>query len=509
MIPALGVFGNIKGVSFSAGKDGNDPHITLATAAEEDAEDERQELEILPTDNLLIAGKSADDVNMIEVHLFEGPDAPSADDNAHEDRADYEGNMYVHHDTLLPAMPICLEWGNCRPSTSRQPIDESDTTSAKGTGSFVAVGTMDNQIEIWDLDVVEGLFPEAILGDDPEAIAEAERALTAAQADNDMEVDSKKSKKKKKKKSGAAEAALPPKPVGILPHMHTDAVLSLAWNRTHQSLLASSSADGSIKLWDLSSPTCQRAIRSFDIFDEPETKIQSIQWNPKEPTVLIAGAWGGHVKIFDTRAPDNHLSLRVGGKMQGRQGKQTMQYPDVEVVKWDPLSASGSEFYVATSKGQVFYYDSKDLSKPVWTLDAHDGACSALDINEHIPGCFSTGGTDKQTKIWNVSTIPGGANQVSITLVLTKDFGVGKVFTISWNPNDPCIIACSGSNSKINVFDAWTNTGFRKIFGERIRERAKESGSQTWIKMFREGGQREKASGQTVVEADDLSSDEE
>lgn len=459
----------------------------------------------MPTDNLLVAGKSADDVNMLEVHLFEGPEAPVGD-NAHEDRADYEGNMYVHHDTLLPALPICLEWGNCRPSTSRQPIsdDATDASAAKGTGSFVAIGTMDNQIEVWDLDVVEGLFPEAILGDDPEALAEAEQALT--QADDEMEIESKKNKKKKKKKANA-EVAPPPKPVGILPHMHTDAVLSLSWNRTHTSLLASSSADGSIKLWDLSSPTCQRAIRSFDMFG-PEAKIQSIQWNPKEPTVLIAGAWGGHVKIFDTRAPDNHLSLQVGGKMQGRQGKQTMQYPDIEVVKWDPLSASGSEFYVATSKGQVFYYDSRDLSKPVWTLDAHDGACSALDINEHIPGCFSTGGTDKQTKIWNVSQAEG-ADHVTITLVLSKDFGVGKVFANSWNPDDPCILACSGSNAKINIFDAWTNTGFRRTFGDRIRERAKASGSEAWIKMFKEGGQREKATGQTVVEADDLTSDEE
>lgn len=460
----------------------------------------------MPTDNLLVAGKSADDVNMLEVHLFEGPEAPVGD-NAHEDRADYEGNMYVHHDTLLPAMPICLEWGDCRPSTSRQVMDESNTTAAKSSGSFVAIGTMDNQIEVWDLDVVEGLYPEAILGDDPEAEAAlAEAAAALAKENGGMEVESRSAKKKKKKRAEAA-ALLPPKPVGVLPHMHTDAVLSLAWNRTHRSLLASSSADGSIKLWDLSSPTCQRAIRSFELFG-PEAKIQSIQWNPKEPTVIIAGAWGGHVKIFDTRAPDNHLSLQVGGKMQGRQGKQTMQYPDIEVVKWDPLSTSGSEFYVATSKGQVFYYDSKDLSKPVWTLDAHDGACSALDINEHIPGCFSTGGTDKQTKVWNVAPVPG-ADHVAITLVLSKDFGVGKVFATSWNPDDPCILACSGSNAKINIFDAWTNAGFRKAFGDRIRERAKASGSEAWVKMFKEGGQRERASGQTVVEADDLTSDEE
>jgi len=31
-------------------------------------------------------------------------------------------------------------------------------------GSFMAVGTMDPEIEIWDMNTVEGLFPTGILG---------------------------------------------------------------------------------------------------------------------------------------------------------------------------------------------------------------------------------------------------------------------------------------------------------------------------------------------------------
>jgi periodic tryptophan protein 1 len=56
-----------------------------------------------------------------------------------------------------------------------------------------------------------------------------------------------------------------------------------------------------------------------------------------------------------------------------------------------------------------------------WTLNAHDGAVSSLDINPHLPGCLVTGGTDKLVKIWNIQE---NGNDRQISMVTSRDLGI-------------------------------------------------------------------------------------
>lgn len=50
---------------------------------------------------------------------------------------DGESNIYVHHDIMLPAFPLCLAWTDCRPSGDSEPAN------------LAAVGAMSPGIEIW------------------------------------------------------------------------------------------------------------------------------------------------------------------------------------------------------------------------------------------------------------------------------------------------------------------------------------------------------------------------
>lgn len=214
-------------------------------------------------------------------------------------------------------MPLCLEWLDFPP-----PAGEA-TTPAKAQGSYIAVGTLDPDIEIWSLDVLEGMYPDAVLGKPPgESSAPPVIEPEESSAAEGAAIGGKKKKKKNKKKKLAKPAA------GA--EYHVDSVLALSWNRTHRNLLASASADCTVKLWDLSLPAHSPALRSFDVHSD---KVQALEWNQKEPTVLLSGSWDKSVRVFDSRAPDSALGVKTEC--------------DIECVKWN--SWAPHEFFVRSS----------------------------------------------------------------------------------------------------------------------------------------------------------------
>jgi periodic tryptophan protein 1 len=160
----LPIFANVKGLMYHASND-EDPYIVLKDEADEC--DEKDELEIRPDDLLLVCGRTEDDLSHLEVYVYE----------------ENEDNLYVHHDVMLPAFPICTEWLDFD-TKSR----ESDVS-----GNFIAVGTFRPQIEVWDLNIMDPFYPYAILGE--------------------------------KRKDGRRQADS---------MRHRDAVLSLSWNKQHR-----------------------------------------------------------------------------------------------------------------------------------------------------------------------------------------------------------------------------------------------------------------------------------
>jgi len=84
---------------------------------------------------------------------------------------------------------------------------------------------------------------------------------------------------------------------------------------------------------------------------------------------------------------------------------------------------------VSLENGIVLNFDVRTLpsnldepSPSRFTLAAHDGAVSSIDVNPHMKGCIVTGGTDKLVKIWNVNDEENGKK--SISLVTSRDLGV-------------------------------------------------------------------------------------
>jgi periodic tryptophan protein 1 len=234
-----------------------------------------------------VTAKTEDEISQLEIYVYD----------------ESEENLYIHHDLMLPNFPLCLEWLGF-PLAPSSPSDGPP----REFGNYVAVGTLDPEIEIWSLDVVEAIYPDAVLG----------RLDKSAEH---VPVPAGTGKKKKKKYKRRA----------ISDEYHVDAVLGLSWNKGQPNLLASASADRTVKVWDLTRHSVRtaeqqdeasevEAMRSFNSLHTD--KVQAVQWNPTEPNVLLTGSYDRTIRMVDLRAPDQCVGAVLGS--------------DVEALRWDP-----------------------------------------------------------------------------------------------------------------------------------------------------------------------------
>ncbi|KAF3440723.1 hypothetical protein FNV43_RR19009 [Rhamnella rubrinervis] len=359
-----------------------DPH--LKDKDDDDSED-LEDMTIKPTDSVIVCARSGDDVSQLEVWVCEESD-------------DGELNTFVHHDVIISAFPLSTAWLDC-------PLKGGEK------GNFIAVGSMEPSIEIWDLDIIDEVQPCLVLG----GIVE-------------------KKKKKGKKTS-----------IKYKEDSHTDSVLGLAWNKEYRNILASASADRQVKLWDVAAGKCT-------ITSEHHTdKVQAVAWNHHAPQVLLSGSFDHSVFLKDARIP-SHAGYKWTVKA------------DVESLAWDPHTEHS--FVVSLEDGMLKGFDIRTAtsdpagaSQPSFTLHAHDKAVCTISYNPSAPNLLATGSTDKMVKLWNLSN-----NQPSC--VTSKNPKAGGVFSVSFSEDSPFLLAIGGSKGLLEVWDTLSDTGVSRRFGK-------------------------------------------
>ncbi|XVF58778.1 hypothetical protein PTKIN_Ptkin07bG0093900 [Pterospermum kingtungense] len=295
----------------------NDMDPYLKDGDDDDSE-EIEDMMIRPMDAVIVCAHNEDDVGHLEVWIYEDSDKG-------------DSNMYVHHDIIISAFPLCTAWLDC-------PLKGGEK------GNFVAVGSMEPSIEIWDLDIIDEIQPCSVLG-------------------GAVEKKTKKGKKKSKYKEGS----------------HTGAVLGLAWNKEYRNILASASADKQVKIWDVAAGKCNITM------EHHEGKVQAVAWNHHVPQVLLSGSFDRSVVMKDGRVPSHS-------------GFKWTVTAEVECLAWDPHT--DYSFVVSLEDGTVQGYDIRAAksdpsseSKPSFTLHAHDKAACTLSYNPAAPN----------VKLWDLS----------------------------------------------------------------------------------------------------------
>ncbi|OIR58310.1 MAG: WD40 repeat-containing protein [Amphiamblys sp. WSBS2006] len=95
-----------------------------------EGEDEDEDLLLRDDDVLVAATRVVDDLSYIDVYVYERE----------------EKNMFVHHDVMLPSVPVCGAWSGV------------ELLKQRGRNNF-AIGTLEHTVELWDLDNVYAADP--------------------------------------------------------------------------------------------------------------------------------------------------------------------------------------------------------------------------------------------------------------------------------------------------------------------------------------------------------------
>jgi periodic tryptophan protein 1 len=291
----------------------------------------------------------------------------------------------------------------------------------------VAVGTFEPAIELWDLDVVEAPEPTAMLSGHTQAVLSLHAHPSFASGSN-----------------------------GAMP------------------LLASGSADGTVKLWDVTrasrSSSNDGSVQEQDacvqtlgihggsnMSDTSATKVQAVRWHPTEASLLASASLGTHPSlcITDARAQSSNTS----------DGVLRITLPaDAEAIEW----LSPQLALVSLEDGSVLCVDIMKLSNShgntsagvLWQLGAHTGPCSGMaltappigsgvDSSRIILATCSPGKTTP-LKLWALHPNQGP------TCLYSKTDELGKLFNLCFNPQVPYLLAAGAASqlpALINILD--------------------------------------------------------
>lgn len=201
-----------------------DPYLASTASTNRDDDEDEEELIIKPTDNLIVAGHISKDESSIEVYVY---------DNEQKD-------FFLHHDIIQSDYPCCIKWiGHARNQRK----------------NIAAVGYMNPDIYLWDLDTVDVLEPTEIL-------------------------------------SG-----------------HKDAVIDICWNSQVKNIIASGSADEHVRIWSLDECKSISNIRLHG-------KVSALEFGIFEQFLLLAGDLDSKVSLIDTRTGTVTDKWKLNGEVE-------------------------------------------------------------------------------------------------------------------------------------------------------------------------------------------------
>mmetsp|Transcript_58291 Transcript_58291/g.131286 ORF Transcript_58291/g.131286 Transcript_58291/m.131286 type:complete len:445 (+) Transcript_58291:92-1426(+) len=322
------------------------------------------EYDIKADDQVFMAATCDEDDCTLELFTFDEEDA----------------SMYVHHDVMLTAYPLCVEW-----------LSGMATTN---DGSFAALGLIDHTIQIWDLDDLEPEMPSQCLGPLPKA---------------------------PKGKKGRRTRGAPSAEAQGMAQAHDGPVLCLHGSPFNRSVLVSGSADQTVKVWDINENSCVHT------YSHHSNKVQCARWHPTEQAVLLSAAFDRNLALLDVRQPGKAITAPLPAEAEAAIWSRHRPFECI---------ASGDNGSVVCFDVRKVAAKASEEEYVLWSLQAHDVACTSVQ-DCPAPDCLVTAGLDGYSKVWK----QGGKKP---KMVFEKNLKAGPVFCCMSDPESPALFLFGG-----------------------------------------------------------------
>lgn len=231
-----------------------------------------------------------------------------------------------------------------------------------------------------------------------------------------------------------------------------DGLFDLSWSEVHENQVVTSSGDGTIKLFDLTTatpPPPQTTVGGqqqqplpaaapgkinfpIQVYKEHTREVFSVNWNLAQKHLFCTSSWDGTIKIW---TPDRTQSV------------STFVAPLPEY-----LPAAGMPGAPAQKQHHVHAPGSGPQSTSAATAapgGAGGGAPSSIHgakFSPHNPNLIASVHADSHIRVWDSRAHPA----------LTHDFlghGGVEALTLDWNKYRPTVLATGGVDKAIKVWD--------------------------------------------------------
>ncbi|CDR38366.1 CYFA0S02e00804g1_1 [Cyberlindnera fabianii] len=242
-----------------------------------------------------------------------------------------------------------------------------------------------------------------------------------------------------------------------------DGLFDLAWSEMHANQVVTANGDGSLKLFDIGLGEEGR----FPIMQwrEHSREVFSTTWNLVEKTMFASSSWDGTVKLWTPQRKQSMLTLNTT--------KPHLPNNCAYQVVFSPHNPNILMSVNANSHIQI--WDTRLPNPEVSDFIGHNGAETlSCDWNKYRSTVIATGGVDKLIKIWDLRMVPTSDNKQLVTpkagpaplnQLIGHEFAVRKLV---WSPHDGGELLSCSYDMTARVWRDQTDAATRGVQGGRL-----------------------------------------